>query len=62
MMDPILISLAAAGIQEGISLIQQYANGTPGADLALQQWADAAANYRAGRAAFEAAASGDPKP
>jgi hypothetical protein len=58
-MNPILVSLAAAGIQEGIFLIQQYASGAPGADVALQQWADAAANYRAGKAAFEAAAGGD---
>jgi hypothetical protein len=57
--DPILVSLAAAGIQEGISLIQQYASGTPGADVALQQWVDAQKNYRAGRDAFEAAAGGD---
>lgn len=61
-MDPILVSLAAAGIQEGISLIQQCASGAPGADVALQQWVDAQANYRAGKVAFDAAAAGDPKP
>lgn len=61
-MDALLIAAAAAAIQEVISLIQQYAAGTPGADVALQQWIDAVNQYKSGEKAFEDAASGDPKP
>ncbi len=54
-MDPILIAAAASGIQEGVSLLQQYAAGTPGAGMLLQQWIDSVANYKAAEKAFDAA-------
>ncbi len=54
-MDPIVVSAAAAAIQEGVSLLQQYAAGTPGADVLLQQWIDSVANYKAAEKAFDAA-------
>lgn len=59
-MDPLLISAAALAIQEGISLVQQYSAGTPGADVALQQWVASVSAYKAAKAAFDAAGPAAP--
>ena len=58
-MNALLVEAAALTIQEVVSLIRQYASGTPGADVLLQQWVDSVNNYKAAKAGFDAA---HPKP